>query len=140
MIKTILLFIIIISVSHVASAADLAVTKSASSTTVSPGEQVTYTITVINNGPEAASNVKISDKIYRASYVSHNVSNGSCKAGGTLICNLGTLEPGDTETVELMVTINNAKSNTKFSNTVSVVSPNDPNRRNNKSSVKMKIR
>ncbi|MBW8684515.1 T9SS type B sorting domain-containing protein [Chitinophaga rhizophila] len=41
--------------------ADIAITKSTAATTFAPGEDVTYTITITNNGPSDAANVVVTD-------------------------------------------------------------------------------
>lgn len=45
------------------ASADLAVTKTASLTTAAMGQQITYTITVTNNGPDAATGVTLTDNV-----------------------------------------------------------------------------
>ncbi|HNX21893.1 MAG TPA: DUF11 domain-containing protein, partial [Bacteroidales bacterium] len=45
------------------TAADLAITKTASTSNPCAGQQVTYTITVTNNGPLAAQNVVVTDQL-----------------------------------------------------------------------------
>src|SRR5438105_4777750 len=44
-----------------ASTADVSLTKSANAATISPGGQISYTITATNNGPATASAVTVSD-------------------------------------------------------------------------------
>ncbi|MEZ0112070.1 putative repeat protein (TIGR01451 family) [Catenulispora sp. EB89] len=68
--------------------ADLAARKQASTTPVSPGQTFTYQITLTNNGPDQARNVKASDPL--PSKVSFVSSPDGCTAtagnGGTVTC------------------------------------------------------
>jgi uncharacterized repeat protein (TIGR01451 family) len=63
--------------------ADLAVSKSASSSSIVTGSNVTYTITVTNNGPDTATSVVVSDQLPAGlAFVSCN-STGGGVCGGT---------------------------------------------------------
>ena len=65
---------------------------------------VTYTITVTNNGPNAATDVVLTDANFR--YAGISTSQGSCtyaSADNTVECELGSLSAGSSATVELGV-------------------------------------
>jgi len=75
------------------TSADLSVTKAAQST-VGAGDELIYTITVINNGPSDAEGVTVVDTLpTNVDYVSNT---DGCVEGpsGTLTCNLGDLAAG----------------------------------------------
>jgi uncharacterized repeat protein (TIGR01451 family) len=76
-----------------AATADLAVDKSDSPDPVAVRGELTYTIKVTNSGPDAASNVVLTDKLPgQVDFLSASASTGSCDTqGNTLTCNLGTL-------------------------------------------------
>jgi uncharacterized repeat protein (TIGR01451 family) len=96
-------------------AADLTITKTDSPDPICAGRQLTYTIKVTNNGDETAHGVQVTDDLPPgAQLVSASPSQGSCN--GTT-CNLGSIDPGDTVTVTIRVTPNQAGTNT---NTASV--------------------
>ena len=74
--------------------ADLAVSESASPVSgVSSGGTITYTVTVTNNGPSAATGVTLNDFLPAGAFlVSASPTQGSCsQIGGTVSCALGTL-------------------------------------------------
>jgi len=84
--------------------ADLSITKAASPTVVLRGSEVTYTLTAKNNGPDPAPGVIVTDALGSgATLVSATDSSGSCVAGATVSCNVGTLASGATATVTLVV-------------------------------------
>ncbi|HVX12953.1 MAG TPA: DUF4214 domain-containing protein [Pirellulales bacterium] len=93
-----------------ASAADLVVTKtdSANGASVTVGQQITYTITVQNGSvANAASNVVLTDMLPAAeSYVSSSSVLGTItEANGIVSDNIGSLNPGQSETVQITVTV-----------------------------------
>ena len=85
--------------------ADLSVTKDANSPRVSAGENITYTITVANNGPDSATDVMATDALPAGlGFVSATPSQGSCfEMGGTVECDLGTIADQGTATIDLVV-------------------------------------
>ncbi|HUO84157.1 MAG TPA: LamG-like jellyroll fold domain-containing protein [Thermoanaerobaculia bacterium] len=85
--------------------ADLSVTKTAEPTEVSAGEEVTYTITVSNAGPLAATGVMMEDALPEGmSLVSATASQGDCaEVAGTVSCDLGTIASGSDAKVTLVV-------------------------------------
>jgi uncharacterized repeat protein (TIGR01451 family)/fimbrial isopeptide formation D2 family protein len=63
---------------EVVASADIAVTKTASAAAIYDGQEVTYTVTARNNGPDAASGVALTDVLPAGlEYVSSTVSQGS---------------------------------------------------------------
>jgi uncharacterized repeat protein (TIGR01451 family) len=113
------------------SSADLSVTKADSPDPVAGGANLTYTITVRNNGPSPTTGVILTDTLPSGlTYVSATASQGSCsQASGTVTCNLGSMSNGATATVTIVVTPAAAGI---ITNTVSVSSSvPDPNTANN---------
>jgi len=94
--------------------ADLSLTMSAAAAQ-QLGLNVTYTMTVTNSGPLAATAVTLSNPLPSgASFVSAAASQGSCTPGGTISCYLGTLAGGASATVTLVLrpTLSGALVNT----------------------------
>jgi uncharacterized repeat protein (TIGR01451 family) len=73
-------------------AADLTLSKVATPTRVAPGAEVTYTLTIGNNGPNPASSIVLSDTLPAGtSFVRATSTAGSCgEAAGTVTCTLGS--------------------------------------------------
>jgi uncharacterized repeat protein (TIGR01451 family) len=90
----------------VAPSADLAVTKTGSPDPVNAGSQLTYVVTVTNQGPGTATGVVLNDLLpTSAAYMSSLPSQGSCGlSNNELICTLGTLASGSTASVSILVT------------------------------------
>ena len=87
------------------ASADLAITKTDAPDPVSVGSNLTYTITVTNNGPNAATNVSVVDTLPASvSFVSSTASQGSCSGTATVTCNLGGIANGASATVSIVVT------------------------------------
>ncbi|HEX3557712.1 MAG TPA: FG-GAP-like repeat-containing protein, partial [Pyrinomonadaceae bacterium] len=110
--------------------ADLAVTKTDSPDPAVSGNQLTYTITATNNGPDPATGVAVNDPLPAGvSFVSATPSQGTCSGTATVNCRLGTLVSGANATVTIVVTPNVAGTLTNTA-TVSSVQP-DPHTANN---------
>jgi uncharacterized repeat protein (TIGR01451 family) len=100
-----------------AASADVAIAVTTSSPSVLVGQELTYTLTVTNNGPEAAPNTTVTDTLPASvRLLSSTASSGTCIGTGTLVCTLGSLGNGATATVTITVipqspgtTINQAK-------------------------------
>ena len=80
--------------------ADLSVTQTASPDPVSTGESLTYTMTVVNKGPNPATGVVLTHTVQGAplslSQISQQTAAASCdKLGDTNTCSLGTLAHGE---------------------------------------------
>ena len=87
--------------------ADLALQANVSASSVTVGEQVTFNLTVTNNGTSAATNVVLQGgQTQTFALVSMQSSQGSCGLVNQLYCTLGTIEPGASTTVTFVVTSN----------------------------------
>jgi uncharacterized repeat protein (TIGR01451 family) len=110
--------------------ADVAVAMSAAPNPVAQNSNLTYTITVTNNGPLSATNVTATD-VFPAgvTFVSATPSRGSCSGTTTVTCNLGTMSNAANATITIVVT---PTQTGPLSNTVNVTSTvPDPNPANN---------
>lgn len=110
--------------------ADLSITKTDSPDPVTVGSNLTYTITVTNNGPDAATGTVVIDTLPTGvTFVSSSASQGSCTGTITVTCSLGSLANGASATVSIVLTPTAAGT---LSNTASVSSAvADPNTANN---------
>ena len=118
----------------VVQGADLAITKTVSSSAVSVGENLTYNITAINNGPADATAATVEDILPETlTLVSATASQGSCTGTTTITCNLGTLAKDASATVTIVAT---ATATGQVTNTARVSSNlPDGNPDNNSASV-----
>ncbi len=109
---------------------DVAIAKTASRSTVPPGGQVMYTLTVQNKGPSDGTGVTVTDKPPAGlTYVSAVPSQGTCSlSGGALTCPLGTLPAGASAQVLVTAEVGaKAPSSLKNTATVTVEQPDtDP--------------
>jgi uncharacterized repeat protein (TIGR01451 family) len=89
----------------ISSAADLALTKTASPTPVREAEKLTYTLTVNNNSPIEATGVRAVDTLpTNANFVTTTVSQGTrVHNNGTITFNLGRIDSNDTATITIIV-------------------------------------
>jgi uncharacterized repeat protein (TIGR01451 family) len=86
--------------------ADLSVTKTTPATQAQTGSTITYTITVTNNGPDAATNVVVADDLPAGlQFVSATPSQGTCNAADPVSCSIGTLANGASATVTLQAMV-----------------------------------
>lgn len=118
-----------------AQSADVQVTK-AGPATVQPGANATYTITVTNNGPNAAANVLLADALPPGTTfvnISSNAGWTAGNAGGVITETNALLASGASSTFTLVLQVSSsAGATTTISNTASVSSSTpDPNSNNN---------
>jgi uncharacterized repeat protein (TIGR01451 family) len=106
--------------------ADLTLTKSVSHDPATIGNNITYTLTVSNAGPAAASNVVLTDTLPAGvTFVSAIASQGSCSGTTTVTCNLGTINAPASATVTIVATVNSTGT---LANSASVTATEtDPN-------------
>jgi uncharacterized repeat protein (TIGR01451 family) len=111
--------------------ADLVLTKSAGDTSMSAGQRGTYTIHVVNRGPNIALRVRIADVIDpRLELLSASTTRGSCRTSGQRVsCTIAALPPGAVVTV--LVAIRARGAGTIRNVAVVTHSRRDPTPRNN---------
>jgi uncharacterized repeat protein (TIGR01451 family) len=103
--------------------ANLALSKSDSDDPVLIGMQLTYILSITNNGPDDVANVTLTDTLpSNMSFVTSVPGAPTCtESGGELTCNLGALNNGSDTTVVVIVDVGTAASGV-FTNTASVSS------------------
>ncbi len=119
--------------------ADLSVNKSASPNPVTVGSNITYTITVANNGPDTANSVTITDNLpLTTTFVScGSTGGGVCGgSGNNRTVTFPAMGSGTSATITLVTMVNCGVANgTNISNTATVSSLTpDSNNGNNSSS------
>src|SRR6476469_4353529 len=87
----------------------LALTKSASASTVNPGDALDFTVDIANSQPGEVSGVRVDDPLpAQVSFVSVSAPgwNASCGLSGTTVrCTGGTLASGEAHTVTISVRV-----------------------------------
>lgn len=129
---------------------DLSLTKSDSPDPVSAGAPITYSILVANAGPDAATNVVVTDNLPKgASFVSAESTQGACSVSSNrqkVTCALGTLAVAVgpqytpvTVTIRVLAPSKGGKGGT-ISNTASVDSDmKDPKKGNNSATATTRV-
>lgn len=101
-----------------ASVANLSIAKSGSPNPLSLGQNLTYQITVTNNGPDPTTNVILTDTLPpNVDFIS--ASSGCGQIAGIVTCDLGTLAPNDIAIVTIVV---KPKNTGPITNTATVTS------------------
>jgi uncharacterized repeat protein (TIGR01451 family) len=114
--------------------ADLVVNKSVNNATPNVGDTITFTVILSDNGPNAASNVQVSDTLPAGlSFVSANPSQGTYNSG-TGVWTVGIVNTTTPQTLQILAQVvsPNAQTNTA---SVSHSDQFDPNANNNSASV-----
>ena len=114
--------------------ADLSITKTDSADPVNAGDNLSYTVTVTNNGPDPATNVVVTDTLPAG--VTFVLTSGCAESpgGGVPNCSLGTIANGTSKQYSIMVTVNAATSGTITNSASVAASEQDPNTANNSTS------
>ncbi|MBW3469361.1 DUF11 domain-containing protein, partial [Arthrospiribacter ruber] len=111
---------------EVVTEADLSVMKSADVSLVQAGSNLRYVISVTNNGPSDAQEVIVSD-VLPAGTTFVSADNGGTEDGGTVSWSLGTMTPGQSIELELIVAVGeDLEDGTVIRNIAVVDSPTDP--------------
>ena len=113
------------------SGPDLSIDKSGLPDPVTLGNNITYTVTMTNNGPPDTTGVTLTDTLPgSATFVSASSTQGICnEVDGIVTCSVGDLAKEDTVTVEIVVT---TTAEGTITNTASVAgNTDDPNPSNN---------
>jgi uncharacterized repeat protein (TIGR01451 family) len=98
---------------------DLAIVKTVDKASVVKGSNVTYTLTVTNNGPVTDTNVQVADALPAGvTYVSASSSQGTCSGTAVVQCNIGTMTNGQKVTITIVV---NTVNTGTIANTATVV-------------------
>ena len=91
------------TVNPLAQSTDLSIVKTDAPDPVSVGGDITYTLAVTNNGPDAATGVTATD-ILPAGVTFKSASAGCVNAAGTVTCTIGGLASGASTSVTITVT------------------------------------
>jgi uncharacterized repeat protein (TIGR01451 family) len=113
--------------------ADLQVSKTVSNPTPNVGDTITFTVTLTDNGPNAAANVTVHDLLpVGVTFLTATPSQGTY-ADATGTWEVGTVTPGGPQTLQIQARVNspNAQTNTA---TVARADQFDPNTANNTAS------
>jgi uncharacterized repeat protein (TIGR01451 family) len=117
-----------------APVADLVVGKTSAATSAVIGANLTYTIALTNNGPDAASSVVLTDVLPSsllfqsiAAPAGFSCSTPAIGASGTITCNAATLANGATATFTLVVRVAAGASGTITNSASAASAAGDPN-------------
>jgi uncharacterized repeat protein (TIGR01451 family) len=124
-----------VSTAVLRSPADLMLAMTAPGS-VKVGSDLTYSLTVTNNGPSAASGVQVTDVLPAGlSFVSATASQGTCTGTSTVVADLGGLASGATATVTIKVYPTAEGTYVNPASVTSSSATTDPNLTNNSASV-----
>jgi uncharacterized repeat protein (TIGR01451 family) len=111
------------------------VSKTGTPSSVVAGNDVTYTLVAKNNGPDAASNVVVTDTLPAGMTFKPTGSSALCSGSPTVNCSAGTLSSGTATTLTVIATVAASATPGAVTNTASVSSSTaDPDSGNNSAS------
>jgi uncharacterized repeat protein (TIGR01451 family) len=112
-------------------ATDLALTKTVDKTTLVPGDTLTYTLAVTNNGPLESVGAQVVDPL-PAGLTFVSSADGCVEAAGTVTCAVGTLANGDSKDFTFVAQLDDPYTgNRPLLNTAEVDAPGDTDPSNN---------
>src|SRR5439155_1438345 len=96
--------------------ADLRLTKTVSEATPNVGDQITFTVTLTNSGPDAATAVQVTDVLPSGlTFVSATPSQGTYTSG-TGLWSVGTVTAGTPRTLKIVATVASPAARTNTAN------------------------
>ncbi|MGH9922169.1 MAG: DNRLRE domain-containing protein, partial [Nitrososphaerales archaeon] len=112
---------------NVTTQSDLSVMIEGPSEPVAAGQELTYNITVTNDGPSEATNVVATDDLPEgATFSAATSSQGICSLTDNVVtCNLGTIPDNGSATITIVATINPDVLTDSITNSASVTSDTD---------------
>ncbi|MFN8454391.1 MAG: DUF11 domain-containing protein [Anaerolineae bacterium] len=114
---------------------DLSITKSDSPDPVTAGANLTYNLSVTNNGPSNATGVTVQDTLPAGVTFQSFTSGAPCShVSGTVTCNFGALAAGNQATVAIVVKVNDTTTGNLINNATVTGNQVDPNSSNNSTS------
>jgi uncharacterized repeat protein (TIGR01451 family) len=121
---------------QVNAVADLSITKTDSPDPVTTGNDLTYTVTVTNNGPDTATSVTVTDNLPAETTFVSCASTGGGVCGGSgnnRTVTFASLTSGESETITFVANVNcSVADGTEISNTATVTAFTfDPDLNNN---------
>jgi uncharacterized repeat protein (TIGR01451 family) len=126
----------ILRLSHIPRGANLSIAKTASPDPVTVGRDLTYMVTLTNDGPDTATSVTVIDNLPAETTFTSCSSTGGGVCGGSgnnRTVTFTSLAPGESQTITFVASVNcSAADGTVISNTATVnASTLDPNSNNN---------
>jgi uncharacterized repeat protein (TIGR01451 family) len=112
------------------------VSKTAASNPATPGQPLTYTVNVVNRGPDAADAVMVSDPLPAGTtFISCAATTGTCAGpaggmNGTVTADFGTIAVGGSTTLTIVVNVTVPYGNLVNTATATSTTP-DPDPDNN---------
>ncbi|NIM20224.1 MAG: DUF11 domain-containing protein [Candidatus Latescibacteria bacterium] len=125
----------------VVQSSDLEIVKSADVTMPYEGDSLNYTVMLINNGPDTAAVIEVTDLLPQGvTYHSDTTSQGAY-VSGTGIWTVGVLAGADTATLIITATVDSGTVDSMITNIASIsnVDQEDPNTINNSDSVEVTV-
>jgi uncharacterized repeat protein (TIGR01451 family) len=124
-----------------APVSDLSIVKTVDKTAVLAGDDLTYTIVAKNDGPDAASNVSVSDAVpANTTFISLAPAAGwSCASGPAFPCTIATLAAHATATFKEVVLVNAGTPGKTVITNTAMVSPTDSTPDDNTATVKTPV-
>ena len=120
---------------------DLAVTKSVDNGSAAVGDDVTYTVTLTNDGPETGTTVGVTDLLPAGvAFLSHTLTRGHYDSN-TGFWAIGTVGVGVTDTLTITARVLSGTAGTTVTNTASISSADqgDANQSNNTASADIDV-
>jgi uncharacterized repeat protein (TIGR01451 family)/fibro-slime domain-containing protein len=122
------------------STSNLSITKTINKSTANVGDSVTYLVTVINNGPNDATNVRVTETFPSSINLVSTSSTSGIYNFSTGFWDIGNLPNGSTTTLTLTGTVKTGTEGQRITNTVVVSgTQTDPNSTDNTANVDVNI-